>query len=250
MNKFKKLSLVATAVLAATTLVACNKEQTATTTTTQEQAEQTQQVDVYVKDFNPTQAFINRYTDREFNFNAALPLTGKFVTLLNNISNGARLLNNAPNDEKQLLEYRILATLNKNFNEIVDNYKNDKQTFELDYPNDEFDLEKANFSDLLSQLNTGCELNNNYQANIDEIKKLEVRDAEGKVLPFPTEVVNEITNWNGNFKATCDLTKSLYEIVSAPNFSYENLEKSLAAQLESRKAEEANQTNQTQSENQ
>ncbi|RIY33009.1 hypothetical protein CJP74_03245 [Psittacicella melopsittaci] len=227
MTKVKTLGLV-TALTASLFLAACNKDNTETASTST--PTQTASANIYVKDFNPTQAFINRYTDRSFDFNAALPLSGNFINVLNDLSNSARIVNEAPEDQKANTELRVLATTQARFEDYVKSYAEDSTAFEKDFPNNSFNLNDANFTALLGQLSNGCEANNNYQANIDEIKKLEVKDENGNVVPFPQEVENEIANWNLNFKNTCDLTKSLYRIASQPNFSYAELQAQLAAQ--------------------
>ncbi|RIY34809.1 hypothetical protein [Psittacicella gerlachiana] len=229
MKMVKTLGLIA-ALTGSVLLVACNKE--TTTASTENATTEQAAVNHYVKDFNSTQAFISRYTNRDFDFNAALPLTGKFVNVLNDLSNSARIVNEAPEDQRANVELRVLATIEARFNDYVNAYQNDQTAFNKDFPDNSFDLSEANLTTLLGQLSNGCETNNNYQANLDEIKKLEVRDENGNPLPFPTEVENEIVNWNANFKATCDLTKSLYKIASAPNFSYQALQQQISNQAQ------------------
>ncbi|MFC6277322.1 hypothetical protein [Psittacicella hinzii] len=228
MKKLKALGLFVAVAGAASLLAACNdKDNTSSTTTSAETSSAV--VSKYVKDFNSTQSFINRYTNQEFNFNAALPLSGKFVQVLNDLSNGAKAVSEAPVDQRALVEDEVLLTVNDRFLSYVDAYKNDKPAYTADFPNGDIDLDTANLKDLLDQLQGGCSTNNDYQADLDSIKRLEVKDENGNVIPFPAEVENEVVNWNANFKNTCNLAKDLYKIVSAPNFSYADLKQQVAA---------------------
>lgn len=231
MSKLKHL-MILTAVSSALILAACGNKDTATTSNPDTKAtEQVTQVNNYIQNFNPTESFINRYVQPDFDFNSTLPLKGKFVNTLNDISNGSRVYNDANPEAKDHILNEVLLTINERFKAYADFYKSDNEAFKKDFGDaaNNFNLDTVDLKDAIDQLNTGCINNNNYQANLDEIKKLQPVDEAARTQPFPQEIIDEVNTWNDNFKATCEFTAHLYKVVSSPNFSWSALQASTQA---------------------
>lgn len=221
----KTYKFIGLAVLAAA-LAACGQQE-GTTAKVQEN---------YVQDFNSTDAFVKRFTDKDsFNFNDALPFPGKFNALLNKFSAGSRLL--AGEDEGKEAELKLgklYVDTAETFKAIVSDYaktRNEKaqQDFFSNH-NVQVNWDRPSFDTALTQYVDACEKNQYWPINLEVVKqRLVAKDAEGKTIDFPQDQAQLIQSWNANIKNSCVVAKKLLDFSKKEGFDYNKLKATLEA---------------------
>lgn len=231
--KLVGLAVTLTAIVAAVGLASCNKsaDKSASNSTathqTQTNMDMNMDKSMFVAPFNPTENFIKHYTDKAYDFNANLPLRLGFTQLLNTLSNASDVLA-IENPEKQKLgELQVLQQLQTQFTETVAKYKamdpmEVKSMFEK--AGIMVNLDTANLTTLLGQLNMSCAQNNSYQVDTDKlVQSLVIKDKDGKVVAFPESEMKMLNAWSEHFMKACQLNDQLYKIASAKGFEYGQL---------------------------